>query len=70
MGKGLVNAFPSATTLLKHLDDVLQSLPTPPSWSLLEELIELRSPEQLRLPEFSQPLVTALQLVILDVLEK
>ena len=69
MGKSLVENFPLASLLLKHLDDVLQSIPNPPSWSLLKELVEPRSPELLRSPEFSQPLVTALQLVIMAVLE-
>lgn len=37
--------------------------------SSIDELVEPRRPETLRLPEFSQPLVTALQLVLLSVLE-
>ena len=37
MGKGLVDTFPSAKLILKHLDDVLQALPAPPKWSLLSE---------------------------------
>lgn len=69
MGKSLVENFPTASLLLKHLDDVLQSTPNPPSWSLLKELVEPRSPELLRSPEFSQPLVTALQLVLKAILE-
>lgn len=47
----------------------LQSLRDPPSWSLISELTEPRSSEHLRQPEFSQPLVTALQLCIIAVLE-
>lgn len=69
MGKELVKMFPPAASLLKHLDDVLQSTPAPPTWSLLKELVEPRSPELLRSPEFSQPLVTALQLALLTILE-
>ncbi|KAL8683912.1 MAG: hypothetical protein Q9186_000123 [Xanthomendoza sp. 1 TL-2023] len=69
MGKSLVDNFPTASLLLRHLDDVLQSTPNPPSWSLLKELVEPRSPEVLRSPEFSQPLVTALQLVLMSILE-
>ena len=68
MGKSLVENFPTASSLLRHLDDVLQSVPNPPSWSLLKELVEPRSPELLRSPEFSQPLVTALQLVLMTIL--
>ena len=69
MGKCIVEAFPSAKALLKRLDDALQSLPNPPQWSLKHELVEARKPEHLRRPEFSQPLVTALQLIQLSALE-
>ena len=37
MGKQLINLFPSARALLKRLDAVLQTLPDPPSWSLLSQ---------------------------------
>lgn len=36
---------------------------------IIDELVEPRNPETLRKPEFSQPLVTALQLAILAILE-
>lgn len=68
MGKHLVETFPAARLLLQHLDDVLQALPLPPKWSLLEELTQPRSGEHLRNPEFSQPLCTALQLAMLPIL--
>lgn len=69
MGKVIIKTFPVAEAMIKRLDRVLQGLPEPPSWSLLAELTEPRDAEQLRLPEFSQPLVTALQLAILAVFE-
>ncbi|KAI0473335.1 putative polyketide synthase [Xylariaceae sp. FL0804] len=70
MGKDLLNFFPRTTrSVLEELDGVLQSQPDPPRWSLLAELTEPRSSEHLRQPEFSQPLVTALQLCIVAVLE-
>ncbi|KAK7972314.1 Fumagillin dodecapentaenoate synthase [Apiospora saccharicola] len=70
MGQDLLKYFPSQTrSVLEELDETLQSLDHPPKWSLLSELTEPRSPEHLRQPEFSQPLVTALQLCILAVLE-
>lgn len=56
--------------LFCRLDQVLQSLHEPPSWSLVRELTEPRSSEHLRQPEFSQPLVTALQLCITAVLDE
>ena len=39
MGRSLVETFPKARALLEYLDTVLQSLPEPPKWSLLSELI-------------------------------
>ncbi|KAK1579370.1 reducing type I polyketide synthase [Colletotrichum navitas] len=70
MGSGLVKAFPLAKEVIEELDQVLQRLPDPPTWSLLEELTQERSAEALRQPEFSQPLVTALQLAILELVKE
>lgn len=70
MGKAVVETFPYAKPLLAKLDAALQGLPSPPSWSLLSELTEARTGAHLRQPEYSQPLVTALQLVLLDVLRR
>ncbi|KFY12772.1 hypothetical protein V492_03668 [Pseudogymnoascus sp. VKM F-4246] len=70
MGADLIRDFPLAKSTVEYLDSVLQSLPSPPQWSLLEELTATRSVEALRLPEFSQPLVTALQIALLRVLEE
>lgn len=63
MGKDLLR-FPLARSVLKELDEVLQAQPNPPAWTLLAELTEPRSIDHLRQPEFSQPLVTALQLCL------
>lgn len=70
MAKELFETFPEAALVVKELDTVLRALPTPPDWSLYEELTAPRSSEHLRQPEFSQPLVTALQLAILSILSK
>ncbi|KAL5382066.1 hypothetical protein DPSP01_006743 [Paraphaeosphaeria sporulosa] len=69
MGADLIRDFPLARSTVEYLDSVLQSLPSPPSWSLVDELTAKRSVEALRQPEFSQPLVTALQIALLRVLE-
>ncbi|KAI3391508.1 hypothetical protein diail_7206 [Diaporthe ilicicola] len=69
MGRSLVINFPKAREAIQRLDRVLQKLIHPPSWSLMQELTEARSPERLREPEFSQPLVTALQIAIVEVLK-
>jgi acyl transferase domain-containing protein len=70
MGADLIKHFPLARSTIEYLDSVLQSVPSPPAWSLLEELTADRSTEALRQPEFSQPLVTALQIALLQVLEE
>ncbi|KAI9676001.1 MAG: Type I Iterative PKS [Caeruleum heppii] len=70
MGKQLLETYPEMKKLVQRLDEALQTSATPPSWSLLTELTEARSPTILRQPEFSQPLVTALQLVIMSILRK
>ncbi|GIK06546.1 putative PKS/NRPS-like protein biosynthetic cluster [Aspergillus viridinutans] len=72
MGLELVRTFPEiAKPVLEQLDSVLQELPVgvKPEGSLVEELTEARSSQHLSEPEFSQPLVTALQLAQLAVLE-
>ncbi|KAF7917217.1 uncharacterized protein EAE98_010322 [Botrytis deweyae] len=70
MGKDLLQFFPWTRNILNNLDDALQSLPQPPTWLLIHELTKVRSAEHFRQPEFSQPLVTALQLCIIDILRK
>jgi acyl transferase domain-containing protein/NADPH:quinone reductase-like Zn-dependent oxidoreductase len=72
MGAKLVETFPvTSKRVLEELDKALQELPLDirPEWSLQEELTQARSSERLSQPEFSQPLVTALQLTQLAVLE-
>ncbi|KAK1774693.1 hypothetical protein QBC45DRAFT_337084 [Copromyces sp. CBS 386.78] len=69
MGKQLLEFFPWTRSILDELDAVLQSVSNPPKWSLLNELTEPRTAEHVRKPEFSQPLVTALQICILAILE-
>ncbi|KAK4222689.1 hypothetical protein QBC38DRAFT_489296 [Podospora fimiseda] len=68
MGRELLRNFPKAKETIQSLDQVLQSMSDPQHWSILRELCEPRPVEHYRLPEFSQPLVTALQLAILAVL--
>lgn len=69
MGKMLLEHFPFTRTLLEDLDRVLQRTPNPPSWSLIAELTDPRPEQQLRRPNVSQPLLTAIQLCIVTILE-
>ncbi|TLS22252.1 uncharacterized protein PpBr36_10074 [Pyricularia pennisetigena] len=70
MGRELLDTYPAAARTVRALDEVLQALPEPmrPAWRLVDELKQPRRPDVVRKPEFSQPLVTALQLAILAVL--
>ncbi|PYH94535.1 ketoacyl-synt-domain-containing protein [Aspergillus ellipticus CBS 707.79] len=65
MGRELMKVFDPARTVIRNLDSVLQCLANPPTWSLYDELTESRSAEHVRQPEYSQPLVTALQIALL-----
>ena len=68
MAHELLERFPVASATIQKLDGALQAMADPPSWSLRAELTEQRTAEHMRLPQFSQPLVTALQLALLAVL--
>jgi acyl transferase domain-containing protein len=68
MGKALVDAVPWVRSVLEDLDMTLQSLPNPPEWSLVSELLEARPAEHVRQPDMAQPLVAALQICLTDVL--
>ncbi|KAJ4287138.1 hypothetical protein N0V90_012536 [Kalmusia sp. IMI 367209] len=70
MGKELLEAFDVALSTVKRLEKALESLKDPPPWSLRNELVQRRTTEHIRSPEFSQPLVTALQLALFDVLSE
>ncbi|KAM3497810.1 hypothetical protein MY10362_008850 [Beauveria mimosiformis] len=70
MGNELLKAFPEARETLKELDRYLQTSSIAPSWSLIEEIAEPREAGHLRKPEFSQPLVTALQIALVDILQR
>ncbi|RYP49852.1 hypothetical protein DL768_004507 [Monosporascus sp. mg162] len=70
MGEHLLRVFPSVLQTIRHLDQCLSSLPVPPSWKI--ETI-LTAPERQHLvnePEFSQPLCTAIQIALVDLMTR
>ncbi|KAL3290693.1 Acyl transferase/acyl hydrolase/lysophospholipase [Colletotrichum asianum] len=69
MGLDIINRFPSAMRILDRLQRSLDQLPEPPTWKLKDELSQARSSEHMMDPEYSQPLVTALQIIILHIFE-
>lgn len=68
MGKDLLCRFPAARKTVEALDTILANLPQPPPWSLISKLTDECDPAVIREPEYSQPIVTALQLAYLQVL--
>ncbi|KAI1319318.1 putative polyketide synthase [Xylariaceae sp. FL0255] len=70
MGRSLLQQFPWTRGILEELDFVLHAQADPPQWSLVSELTEPRTSEHMRRPEFSQTLVTALQLCLIAVMDR
>lgn len=72
MGRQLIESHPPFRATLDKCDAVLQSLPDPdrPDWSIVEELLKPQDPVDSRLGEtrLSQPICTALQIALVDLL--
>lgn len=72
MGRQLIEAHPPFRYTLHRCDSVLQSLPEPdrPDWSIVQELLKPEDPVESRLGEtrLSQPICTALQIALVDLL--
>lgn len=66
MGAALVEKSAGARKTLRGLEIVLASIHEPPSWSLTDELLRNASSSRIRDAELSQPLCTALQIIIVD----
>jgi acyl transferase domain-containing protein len=68
MGKELIQNEPSLKGSIHRLDDVLASLPDPPKWKLLDEIMAPKKSSRLSQAELSQPCCTALQIAFVDLL--
>ncbi|TLD19852.1 hypothetical protein PspLS_09593 [Pyricularia sp. CBS 133598] len=71
MGLELVNASPSANSLLARLQESLDTLPNPehrPVWTLLDELSATEDESKVATAEISQPLCTAVQIILVELL--
>jgi acyl transferase domain-containing protein len=68
MGRSLFFRSRRFASTMRELDAYLQELTSPPSWSLIIELLKPASNSRVHIAEFSQPLCTALQIALLDVL--
>lgn len=69
MGKQLMDDFPSVRDNIIELDDILAKCHTPPTWKIYEELRKSKLKSQISKAEFSQPLCTAVQIVLVDLMK-
>lgn len=68
MGKELIEEFPSFRRTIQDLDAVLQTLPERPSWTLLNALLEPKDTSQINHVTRSQPVCTAVQIALVNLL--
>ncbi|KAJ5392474.1 hypothetical protein N7509_007964 [Penicillium cosmopolitanum] len=68
MGRQLINQCPLFRQTLEKCDRVLQRLPDAPRWSCVDELLKSAEESHIMESQFSQPLCTALQLSLVDLL--
>lgn len=68
MGAELFSEFELYRQSIRSLDRILSKLPDPPTWTLEAALLEPAATSRIQEPEFSQPLCTALQIGIVDLL--
>ncbi|KAJ0427166.1 hypothetical protein BJY00DRAFT_307147 [Aspergillus carlsbadensis] len=68
MGRDLIKTVPRFKEGIEELDRVLNTLPDPPGWKLLDEILAPKRKSRLAAAEFSQPCTTALQIALIDLL--
>ncbi|KAI9781322.1 MAG: Type I Iterative PKS [Peltula sp. TS41687] len=68
MGKELIEEIPSYRRSIQDLDAVLQTLPERPSWTLQQALLEPKETSQISHVTRSQPVCTAVQIALVQLL--
>ncbi|CAG8910253.1 unnamed protein product [Penicillium egyptiacum] len=68
MGAELLVEFPVFRAALLDQDAVLQSLPNPPSWTLHDAILEPKKTSKIHDVTRSQPVCTAIQMALVDLL--
>ncbi|EMR63202.1 putative polyketide protein [Eutypa lata UCREL1] len=68
MGTSLMKLFPIVWQTIQSLDQHLAKLKVPPSWTIEALLNEAEDTSVVHEPEYSQPLTTAVQIAIVDLL--
>ncbi|KEY68600.1 hypothetical protein S7711_05782 [Stachybotrys chartarum IBT 7711] len=69
MGKELMNDFASVRKNIEEMDAILSQCHTPPEWKIFDELRKPRLKSRVYTAEFSQPLCTAIQIALVDLLK-
>lgn len=70
MGKELINEFPSFKKSIRDLDAVLQRLPEKPEWTLEQAILEPPETSAINHVTRSQPVCTAVQVALVELLSK
>ncbi|KAI0183707.1 hypothetical protein EV127DRAFT_446225, partial [Xylaria flabelliformis] len=72
MGAELIESSPAVRSIVAALEKSLVELPSAdrPSWSLTQEILAAASTSQIQKAELSQPLCTALQIILVDILRE
>lgn len=68
MGRQLMEDFPSVQKTIDEMDAVLEHCHTPPLWNIGDEIRKNKTKSQIQMAEFSQPLCTAIQIAVVDLL--
>ena len=68
MGSQLFAEYDSYRRTIRYLDSILRKVPEPPDWCIESALLEPPATSRIQDPELSQPLCTALQIALVDLL--
>ncbi|EGR49882.1 uncharacterized protein TRIREDRAFT_59315 [Trichoderma reesei QM6a] len=68
MGREILKSSPVALEILNKLQESLNSLPDPPLWTLKDQIVAEQSTSRLSEAAVAQPLCTALQVMLVDLL--
>ncbi|KAI1483084.1 ketoacyl-synt-domain-containing protein [Daldinia eschscholtzii] len=68
MGASLIETFPSVLRTIQRLDSHLSTLAKPPTWKIETVITTPDEESVINEPEFSQPVCTALQIAVVDLL--
>nr|APX43983.1 polyketide synthase [Pestalotiopsis microspora] len=70
MGATLLKTYPSVSASIRQLDRHLSTLKVPPTWTIEDTLLNADKSSLVNEPEYSQPLCTAIQIALVDLLSR